>query len=215
MIKTIIFILLLLPTISFTSCLDCHAIEFNPTHEVVITAKQYLNVREKTNHNDSPEIDRWLKNCGLGKGYSYCQAYTVNCYKETYEKHGLKSPYPMYAGVARVAEYCTKNSLKFKVISTKKLIWGVDSPQEGDIASWKHGKSQFTGFGYNGHAGLVKYAKGKDIYTIEGNTKVGEGGDQSGTVLGDMRYGHEGVYERIRNININSNFPIMYFIRSK
>lgn len=213
--KLLVLIILMFASTSYASCLDCHAVEFNPENEAVEEAKKYLYVREKTNNNDAPEIDLWLKNCGLGKGHPYCQAFFVSMYKNIYEKHNKKSPYPMYAGVARVAQYCTNNPLKFKVISTKKINWGVDSPKKGDLASFKHGKAQFNGFGYKGHAEMVDYAKFKDVYTIGANTKAGEGGDQSGTVKGDMTYGHEGVYARKRNINIDSTFPIVYFIRIK
>jgi hypothetical protein len=209
MIKFIVALLLLF-------CLECHANEFKPNEEVISVAKQYLYVREKSNNNDAPEIDQWLKNCGLGSGYSYCNAYAVSMYKKTYEKHGLKSPYPMYAGVARLDEYCLKNTLKFKVISSKQVLFGIETPLMGDLVSWKHGKAQITGFGYKGHRAINKYyINPETVYTIEANTKAGAGGDQSGTVLGDMKYGKEGVYERVRSINIYSNFPIVFFIRSR
>lgn len=195
-----------------SSCKQCHS--FIIADDVIKTAKKYKHVREKTNNNDSPEIDLWLKRCGLGGGYSYCQAYVNSMYKETFESHLLKSPLPMTAGVANFAQICSKRPFEFKIISTKKLNWGVEKAEVGDIASWKHGSANFNGFGYMGHAGLVISSDAKkNIYTIEGNTKAGNGGDQSGTVKGDMRYGHEGVYERVRKINLESNFPIVYFIR--
>lgn len=213
--KLLVLSILLLTSSAYAGCISCHAEDFNPAKEVIAEAKKYTYVREKTNRNDAPEIDLWLKNCGLGKGYPYCQAFFNSMYKNVYERHNRKSPFPMYAGVARTAEYCIKNPMKFKVITTQKMVWGIDSPQQGDLASWKHGKAQFTGFGYQGHAEIVDYSKFKDVYTIGANTKAGEGGDQSGTVKGDMKYGHEGVYARKRNININSTFPIVYFIRSR
>lgn len=215
--KLILLSLLIASTSYAEVCSVCHADEFNPAKEMVSHAKEYLYVREKTNNNDAPEIDFWLKRTGVGKGESYCQAFFVNMYKDVYDKHNLKSPWPMYAGVARVAEFATKNPLKFKVISTKKMLWNVDTPMEGDLASWKHGKAQFTGFGYKGHAEVVKAPniKTQEVYTIGANTKPGAGGDQSGAVKGDLRYGHEGVYERTRSINIYSTFPIVYFIRGR
>ena len=210
-----ILIALSITSLSYANCFDCHA--FNKNEEVIKLAKSYTYVRETKNGNDAPEIDKWLKNCGVGRGEPYCQAFYVNMWKEMYSINKLgKSPYPMYAGVARMAEYCIKHPFDYEVITTKKMIWTNNTPKQGDLASWKHGKAQFTGFGYKGHAGFVdKVDDRKNIYTVEGNTKKGKGGDQSGTIKGDMKYGHEGVYERIRTIDLYSDFPIVYFIRLK
>ena len=199
------------------NCIDCHAVPFDKNEEVIKLAKSYSYVREKTNRNDASEITLWLKKCWVKPGEPYCQAFYVNMWKELYEKNNLgKSPWPMYAGVARVAEYATKHPFEFEVLSTKKIMWTSIRPKKGSLVSWKHGSSKFTGFGYKGHAGfLIDTDDEGNVYTIEGNTKSGPGGDQSGTVKGDMKYGHEGVYERVRDIDIDSDFPIMYFIRSK
>lgn len=215
MLKVLLFFILFLPSTLFAGeCSTCHAEEIKINEIVIKKAEKYLYVREKSNRNDAPEITQWLKYTGVGPGESYCAAYTVSMYKEAFEEYFLKSPLPRYAGVARFAEYCIKHPFDFKVISTKKLIWGVDTIEIGDIASWKHGKAQFTGFGYKGHQGIILYAdENHNVYTIEGNTKAGPGGDQSGTVKGDMKYGHEGVYKRTRRFDLNTNFPIVYIIR--
>lgn len=213
--KKILLFILLIPTISYGYCFDCHKRDMiNINEEVIQTAGKYLYVREKTNNNDAPEINRWLKQTGAVKGDPYCQAFFSSMYKESFEQFNLKSPFPMNASVAKTAEYCNKRPLTFKMISTKKITWGINKAETGDLASWKHGSSIYNGFGYKGHAGLVKYSDdNKNIYTIEGNTKAGPGGDQSGAVKGDMKFGNEGVYERVRTMDLNSKFPIMYFIR--
>jgi hypothetical protein len=214
--QLLLFILvLIIPTNLWATCFDCHARDMvNINEEVVLTANKYLYVREATNNNDAPEIDKWLKVCGLGSGYSYCAAFTVSMYKETFEKFNLKSPLPRTAGVAKFAEYTIKRPFEFKVISTKKMNWGIDKPQVGDLVSWKRGSSIFNGFGYMGHQGItISPLPNMRVKAIEGNTKAGEGGDQSGTVKGDMKYGHEGVYVRERGLGLNSKFPIVYFIR--
>lgn len=211
----IIIFLYSFSTLAIANCDTCHG--FDKQQNIIEQAKKYNYVREKTNNNDAPEINAWLKNCGLGPGYSYCQAFVANMEKEMYEQNGLgKSPFPMKAGVAVFAQYCIKHPFEFEVIPTKKILWDINRPKKGDIASWMHGKAQYTSFGYMGHAGLVQFVdENKKIKTIEANTKAGPGGDQSGTVKGDMKYGHEGVYERIRTIDIYSNFPILYFIRER
>jgi hypothetical protein len=212
----LLFLILLFPSICLGSiCQNCHASEYvNINEEVVTVAKKYLYVREAKNRNDAPEITQWLKYCGVGKGESYCAAYTVSMYKEAFEKNGYKSPLPRYAGVARFAEYSIKHPFDFKVISIKKINWGVETIETGDLLSWKHGSSAFTGFGYKGHQGINELLlPNKNLNTIEGNTKAGAGGDQSGSELGNMKYGHEGVYERTRSFGLKSTFPIMYAIR--
>jgi hypothetical protein len=216
LIKLTLIIFFLLTGIAFAdTCKTCHAasIDWNPNKEVIITAEKYLYVREKTNNNDAPEINKWLNNCGLGKGYSYCVAFVSSMYKETYENHNKKSPWPMTAGVASFAQYCSKRPFEFKMVSTKKLQWNIDSVNAGDVISFKHGSSIFTGFNYVGHKAIGIENIKQDIYTIEANTKSGPGGDQSGSVKGDMTYGHEGVYKRIRQISLNSKFPIMFIIK--
>jgi hypothetical protein len=216
MIKLSLILLLLLPSLSLgATCTDCHASEFvNINEKVIEVAMKYKNVREKKNNNDDPKITEWLKFCYVGPGESYCAAYTVSMYKEAFESIMLKSPFPRCAGVARFAEYCVARPFDFKVISTKKINWGIEQPEVGDLLSWKHGSSAFTGFGYKGHQGLaISSNKNKTINTIEGNTKAGEGGDQSGAEKGNMKFGQEGVYLRTRSISINSKFPIVYYIR--
>jgi hypothetical protein len=215
--KFFLFLMVLLfPSILIASdCSECHKREkIKVNEEVITTAKHYLYVREKTNNNDAPEIDAWLKYVKSGKGNPYCAAYVVSMYRETYESYLLTSPLPRTALASNIADYASKHPFEFKLISTKKINWGVDKPNVGDIINWKHGSSTFTGFGYKGHTGLTRYADAKmNVYTIEGNTKAGNGGDQSGTTKGDMTYGHEGVYERVRTLGLQSNFPIMVFIR--
>lgn len=205
MIKKLLLILLLLPSLAFGDFVN---------KEVIKVAKSYSYVREKTNNNDAPEIDVFLKYARASKGDPWCAAFVTFCYKEAYEKYNRKSPVPRYASVSAITEYATKHPFEFKVISTKAINWNVDHPIIGDMVSWKHGSSVFTGFGYKGHFGLDEnYDEARNVYTIEGNTKAGAGGDQSGTVKGNMKYGHEGVYERVRRMDLKSNFPIMFFVR--
>lgn len=205
-----VLLFLLIPSFVFAG-------EVKINERVIENSKQYLFVREATNNNDHPMIDQWLKNCGLAKGNPYCQAFVVWNYQEAFNSINKTSPFPKYGRVAYFAEYCLKRPLTFKVISTKSMVWGVDSPQVGDVISWKHGSSVFNGFGYAGHAGLVVSSsdKLKSVISIEANTKSGYKGDQSGTIKGDMTYGNEGVYEKVRKTDRNTNFPIMYFIRLK
>jgi hypothetical protein len=127
MIKFLIFFLIFITN-------NCFALNLE-TGSIII-AKKYNYVREKTNNNDAPEIDQWLKNCGLGKGNPYCASYIASIKKETYENEGKKSPWPMIGSVSMFANYCNKRPFDFKLISTKKLQWNIDSVQPGDVISW-------------------------------------------------------------------------------
>jgi hypothetical protein len=186
-LKFLTILFLFLPTVSFANCKDCHIVSVNINEEVITTAKKYLGVKELTNNNDSPEIDKWLKNCGLGKGFSYCAAYSVYMFKETFESYGLKSPLPNTAGVAKFAQYTIKHPFEFKVISTKKINWGIDAPEKGDVILWRHGSSINSGFDFLGHQGiLISTNKDKTLNTIEGNTSSSDKGSQDGRELGNM-----------------------------
>jgi hypothetical protein len=137
-------------------------------------------------------------------------------YLEVFKEKNIKVPYPKKASVSDFAKWSLNQPLTAKVISTKSLAWGVNQIQPGDIASWKHGKASNNdekNF-YYGHAGLVDYVDKKGvIHTIEGNTKPTDKGDQQGRQIGNVKSGLDGVYKRERSINLNSNFPILYFIR--
>ena len=52
--------------ITIESCNICHAIDIG--NEVIKNGEKYLYVREKTNHNDAPEINIWLKRTDIAIG---------------------------------------------------------------------------------------------------------------------------------------------------
>jgi hypothetical protein len=180
----------------------------------VEVARNYLSVREKTNSNDHPFIDEALAYCGLGPGYAWCQASYVRWVAKAYGKR--TTPFPRYASCAKLAKWAVNNSLRVKAISSKQVAMGAYKPQRGDLASFRHGyASPNETFSYNGHAGMTVAwdSKRQVVKTIEGNTKPGPGGDQTGRMVGDLSYGRDGVYERERGLGIGSKFPILYFIR--
>lgn len=37
-----------------------------------------LHVRELTGRNDGPEVEKYLKSVGLGKGYAWCMAFSIS-----------------------------------------------------------------------------------------------------------------------------------------
>ena len=212
----ILFIILFcITSYSQAGCIDCHGSVIKVNELLIKNAEKYLYVREATNNNDAPEIYTWNKYAkSFSKFDPYCTSFAVYNFHEVFDLYSLKNPVPKTAGVAALAQYASNHPFDFKVISTKKINWGVDNPQIGDIASFKHGTSTFTGWDYKGHTELVRSSDSKkNVFTIGANTKAGNGGDQSGTKKGDFTGGQEGVYYRTRTMGLSGNFPIMYFIR--
>lgn len=195
----------------------CHAADLPAL--AVQKGKAYLHVREKTNHNDAPEIDRMLAYLGLPKGLSWCAAYSLTCYREASDELGVKQPFPRYGRVAMLWSVCKANPLKYKAITADEVRLGSVQLRPGDLPVWAHGTIKSGDF--NGHTGLVigpivdgkvqvveaYYEKPKPVKSfrsIEGNTQPGPGGNQ--------REGG-GVYERTRTIAPGS-FRILGFCRA-
>lgn len=181
---------------------------------VIYKAQSYLNVRELKNDNRSIEIDKFHKYYGLPYGNPWCMMFVGYSYYEAFLQHNMKSPIPKIARVSTFSQYALKRPLEFKVISSKKILLNTDKLVEGDIISFKHGKlSNVDNFDWNGHVALGIKQTNKTFLTIEGNTKYGNVGDQTGRTIGNLSGGLDGVYMRERTISLNSNFPIVYIIR--
>lgn len=181
---------------------------------VVKNANKFLYVRELKNDNRGPEIDQWLDYSGVGKGNPYCQAFVNYMYYLAYKEIGKPNPLLKTARCATFAKWATKSPLIVQAISIKQIRMGFPL-LPGDILNWKHGIGDSPGnFSYDGHAGLLSQQLNPNLLlTIEGNTKPTNKGDQTGRVIGDSKYGNDGVYNRQRGLGIGSNFQIMFAIR--
>lgn len=165
-------------------------------------AKKYLHVREKTNHNDAPEIDRWLAYLGLPKGLSYCAAFSIYNFKEAADVLNVKQPWPRYGRVSMLKEVCQRNPLKYRWIAADEVRFGTVQLHPGDLPMWAAGA--IRGGDFNGHTGLVQsQLSNLKFRTIEGNTMPGNTGNQ--------REGG-GVYQRTRTITLG-NFRLLGFCR--
>lgn len=100
--------------------------------------------------NAGKDVEKYLKDVGLGKGYSWCMAFVYWCVDEVRTELGKPNPIIKTAGVLdqwrRVAP------------EHKKSV-----PQVGDIFIMDFGKGQ-------GHTGFVTKIDGANVHTIEGNT---------------------------------------------
>ena len=199
------FVLLLWPMVFI-----CHAGDL--PQAAADNAYKYLHVREKTNNNDHPEIDRMLAYLGLPKHLSWCAAFSLINYKEASDELRIKQPFPKYGRVSMLRQACISNPLKFRYITSDEVRLGSVRLQPGDLPLWANGTintSRDKNLGrfqdFNGHTGLVvQQLSPRSFRSIEGNTQPGPGGNQ--------REGG-GVYERIREIN-GGNFRILGFCRA-
>lgn len=183
------------------------------TKIVITKAQGYLDVRETYNNNREPEIDTWLKFAGVGLGNPYCQAFANYCYYLAYQEVNQKFLLSKNPRCATWLQWAMKNPLLVKVIPASKVALGYPVPP-GAVISWKHGRASPTeDYNHNGHAGiLIKQRSDGKLDTIEGNTKPSDAGDQTGRTIGDLRYGHDGVYQKVRTLGSGGNFPILAFV---
>lgn len=183
---------------------ECHAADNNLPSLAVQKGKAYLHVREKTNHNDAPEIDRMLAYLGLPKGLSWCAAYSLTCYKDAADELRIKQPFPKYGRVAMLWSACQRNPLRYRAITSDEVRLGSVRLQPGDLPIFSHGATKNGDF--NGHTGLVvNQISNTEMQTIEGNTSSGDAGNQ--------REGN-GVFIRYRKISPGT-FKIIGFCRPR
>ena len=166
----------------------CLAFGFNTT-SVLDTAKSYLYVREKTNHNDAPEIDKFLKYVGLGPQFPYCLAFAEFCWGQHYKP----SPYPILGGTVRFMEIVKAHPLRYKVYTTEDFAMGRGSGAVGGIGIFFHNSK-------TGHAFILeKPIKLNGLQTIEGNTV----GSSKGTAAEQRGEGKtkkaQGVFRKSRS----------------
>jgi hypothetical protein len=188
--------------------------------DIIFVASQYQYVREKTNKNDAPEIDKWLKFTGLdnpaeikrnGSGYSYCAAFGCSVIAETYGYHNKKTPFFRNARCSEIYKLAKKDKYTYTVISANNIFNGAYTLHEADIAIWSSKKKRE--FDWNGHFGIVTkqfdpvYFEALEANTIGPNSTEG----QREQVKGSKNIG--GVFFKKRNTNPNWSFNPEGFIR--
>jgi hypothetical protein len=191
-----------------TNCAGCHKPAVNLPLAALENTKKYLKLREKTNNNDSPEIDAMFKYVGLdnqkqfkttGCGYSWCAAFVLYNYYEASLKLSVPQPLPKTAGVANLWNITKANPIRYRTIPVSQVRLGLIKLQPGDVIIWKHGTAAFN----LGHTGIHKEQLSmSEIYSVEGNT--------SGKVL--SREGC-GVFENKRYLSATGSMSIIGFIR--
>lgn len=137
--------------------------------------RSQLGVRELTGNNDGPEVEKYLKSTGLGKGHSWCAAFVHWCL--------------LQAGISN-----TITAWSPTAYNPNDLVW-VDRelkqpPLAGDV---------FTLYSASlnriHHTGFFDEEVNDDIYqTVEGNTNAG------GSANGDGVYERKRSYNATYSI---------------
>jgi CHAP domain len=120
--------------------------------EAMKIALTQVGVTEKTNHNDGPAVEGYLKSVGLSKGYSWCMAFVFWCAQNAAAAGKIENPLKCTAGV--LAQWAARPLLR------------VTIPEPGDIFVMDYGKGL-------GHTGYVISVRGDLVETVEGNTNSG------------------------------------------
>lgn len=139
---------------------------------VIDTALSQIGVREATGKNDGKAVEKYLKVCGLGKGYAWCAAFISWVYK-----------------VNKVTEFKTAWAPgwfpKNKSLPLTPSQGGGQTPKPGDVFGiWINNRI--------GHVGLVYVCGDKVVRTIEGNTN--DAGSREGDGVYEKRRLRRQIY---------------------
>ncbi|WP_281233500.1 CHAP domain-containing protein [Flavobacterium gelatinilyticum] len=120
------------------------------SEKILQIAITQLGVQEAPkNSNAGPEVEKYLKSVGLGKGYSWCMAFVYWCAVEASKQTALPNTLFKTGGVL--------------AMWNNRPLLRVKTPQPGDIMILDYGKGL-------GHTGIVEKVAGTKVHTIEGNT---------------------------------------------
>ena len=193
----IVFILMMLAfTLAFRPMLSHGA---TLQEQVVNNSAKYLQVRELTNNNDGPDVERFLAYIGLPKGQSWCMAWVTYVFS-----HDSGFPWPKYGRCASTWKIAKKQALTYKTFSANEVKMGIEELRPADVSIWAHGRIDAKQ-DFNGHTGIVLRQLDRSTFaTREGNTVP--------TNAGDQREGG-GVYDRTRGLGFGSSFKVVGFIR--
>lgn len=155
---------LLLPDVAWAPTLAARALQI---------AELMVGVREEQGENAGVMVDVFLKDVGLGAGYSWCMAFVVWCYDQAAGSLGIKSPLAHTGGVL---DQLAKTTCQVVPASA------YASPQPGDIGILDFGNGEGHTFLVSGAASIAM------VFSVEGNTN--DNGSREGI----------GVFDRERTI---------------
>lgn len=139
---------------------------------VIDTALSQVGVREATGKNDGKAVEKYLRVCGLGKGYAWCAAFVSWVYQVCGVTHFKTAWAP---------GWFPRN----KSIPLTFSQGSGQTPKPGDVFGiWINNRI--------GHVGLVYMWGDKVVKTIEGNTN--EAGSREGDGVYEKRRLRRQIY---------------------
>ncbi len=153
----------------------------------VASGEERRKVREvPKNSNSGPDVEKYLRQVGLGRGYAWCCAFTYWSFDEAATQ--LRRANPMVKTAGCLDHWNRAAQRGARRISAAEALNTPDAVRPGMLFIMDHG-------GGLGHTGIVEEVAAGLLTTIEGNT------DASRTREGG------GVYRLARKLNeINKGF---------
>jgi len=134
-----------------------------------VAASQVGVLEEPAGSNRGPQVDEYLRAVGIEPGsgsHAWCAAFVYWCFHQAAEKLGVANPAVRSAGVLEM--WTKAGAAGVKRVSAVEALAQPSLVQPGCVFVLS------TGSG-NGHTGLVEWADGDRLATIEGNTNVAGG----------------------------------------
>ena len=135
------------------------------------------NVREH-GRNAGPDVEKYLRSCGLGPGYYWCAAYITWCHRQA----GL--PVPRASGAAR--NWFAGAPLYYQR-GSRGSRGSLDGARPGDVMGL-----YYPNLGRIGHIGFIDEVRDNVVITVEGNT--GPDGGRDGDGVYRKRRMKRGIY---------------------
>jgi hypothetical protein len=146
-----------------------------------------IGIVERTNHNDGPEVKKYLNSVGLNEGNPWCNAIQYWVYKDACDFYYLDYSYiPMYKNGLANSTFSYGQKFGKRVAFIAKV---------NDFIIWKYRQN------YKGHIGrIIKVGSGGWVYTVEGNTSVKNTGSQrDGDGVGNKK---RNIYHPLERMNV-------------
>ena len=144
--------------------------------QALLYAIAEIGVRESpSGSNSGPRVNEYLASAGLGPGYPWCMAFLHFCFRRA----GLVLDHPNLASVGFFESWARSNG------------YLVPTPERGDLVCYR-----FDGDDWPDHVGIVERVEGGTIYTVEGNTALGNDAN-GGMVMRRSRPLHRVKFARI------------------
>lgn len=134
--------------------------------KVITVAKSQVGVKEKPiGSNRGPEVEAYLRSCGLGGGYAWCAAFVAWVIQQATAALDVDNPWKNTAYCPSIEAFAKSRGIFY------------DSPEVGDVFL---SYSSPEGWYRASHTGIVTRVDGNLFYTVEGNTnntgsRVGDG----------------------------------------